>query len=106
MPTKMRISTASLISTWGGCGYAPAAPGTVGSLAALAIAWMLVHYASWRPSYFVLLVLIMLGPAIWSAGTTARESKLKDPGVVVVDEVLGQWLDRLRPGIAAGPPLG
>ena len=92
MPTKMRISTASLISTWGGCGYAPAAPGTVGSLAALAIAWMLVHYASWRPSYFVLLVLIMLGPAIWSAGTTACESKLKDPGVVVVDEVLGQWL--------------
>ncbi len=92
MQTKMRINTANLISTWGGCGYVPVAPGTAGSLAALAIAWILVRYASWRPLYFVLLVLVALGPAIWSAGTTARESNLKDPGFVVVDEVLGQWL--------------
>jgi phosphatidylglycerophosphatase A len=31
-------------------------------------------------------------PAIWAAGETARQAKIKDPQFVVVDEVVGQWL--------------
>src|SRR5436309_779868 len=34
--------------------------------------------------------LIDLG--IWAAGKTAGEIKSKDPSIVVVDEVLGQWI--------------
>jgi phosphatidylglycerophosphatase A len=29
---------------------------------------------------------------MWAAGTAARVSGRKDPGLVVVDEVLGQWI--------------
>ena len=29
---------------------------------------------------------------IWAAGKTAGEIQSKDPGIVVVDEVLGQWI--------------
>src|SRR5437667_10992821 len=88
----MRISAANLISTWFGCGYAPVGGGTVGSLAALAIAWLLVRYAGWGPMWFLPLVAISIAPAIWAAGKTALECKQEDPRLVVVDEVVGQWL--------------
>jgi phosphatidylglycerophosphatase A len=39
-----------------------------------------------------MLGVISIGPAIWAAGVTARESGLKDPQIVVVDEVVGQWI--------------
>src|SRR5258706_876927 len=83
---------ATLLATWFGCGYAPAAPGTVGSLAALAIAALLVHYGGWGPLQFALLSAVALGPAIWASGRTAALLNRKDPGVIVVDEVLGQWV--------------
>lgn len=80
------------IATWFGCGYFPVGPGTVGSLAALGIAYALAEGAHWRPVSFLWLALAALPAAIWSASVTARESNRKDPGIVVVDEVLGQWI--------------
>jgi len=88
----MRNRAAVLIATWFGCGFSPVAPGTVGSLAAILIAWLLVHYSGWQPLWFVPLALILLLPAVWAADVTARLRKQKDPGVVVVDEVVGQWV--------------
>jgi phosphatidylglycerophosphatase A len=88
----MTNKLATLLATWFGCGYAPAAPGTAGSLAALAIAALLVHYAGWGPLHFAVLSAAALAPAIWAAGNTAARLNLKDPGVIVVDEVLGQWV--------------
>lgn len=88
----MKSRAANLIATWFGCGYSPVAPGTAGSLAALAIAWLLVQYAGWRPLWFLAPVLVLTAPAMWASGVTARECQQKDPGLVVVDEVLGQWL--------------
>jgi phosphatidylglycerophosphatase A len=81
-----------VIATWFGCGYVPVAPGTAGSLAAIAIAYALVEIGHWRPWHFALLALVMLPLGIWAAGATAREIQRKDPGIVVVDEVLGQWI--------------
>src|SRR4029077_15299252 len=89
---KMKIKAAKMIATWFGCGYAPIGPGTAGSIAALAIAWLLVRYAGWQPLWFVALVLVCAPPFIWAAGVTAHALNQKDPGVVVADEVLGQWL--------------
>ena len=83
---------ARVIATWFYCGYAPRAPGTAGSLAALAIAWALWRYWGAGPLVFGLLAVILLLPAMWAADVTARESGLKDPQIVVVDEVVGQWL--------------
>ena len=86
--TKLAVA----IATWFGCGYSPVAPGTAGSLAAIGIAYALVEKAQWRPIHFAWLALVALPVGIWSAGVTARQSQSKDPGIVVVDEVLGQWI--------------
>lgn len=80
------------IATWFGCGYAPKAPGTAGSAAALAIGILLVESAGWRSWHFAVLTAAATLPAMWAADVAARESGRKDPGLVVVDEVLGQWL--------------
>jgi phosphatidylglycerophosphatase A len=88
----MRISIANLISTWFGCGRSPFAPGTAGSAAALAIAILLHQYAGFAPWHFLILAALLFVPAVWAAGVTAEAYKIKDPGFVVVDEVLGQWV--------------
>jgi phosphatidylglycerophosphatase A len=83
---------AVLLATWFGCGYAPKAPGTAGSAAAIAIAIPLAVYAGWKPWSFAVLAVVILAPSIWAAGVTAQVCGRKDPGMVVVDEVIGQWL--------------
>jgi phosphatidylglycerophosphatase A len=80
------------IATWFGCGRSPAAPGTVGSAAALAIGIALHQYFGFQGWPFLVLAALLFGPAVWSAGVAARVSKIEDPGFVVVDEVLGQWI--------------
>ena len=37
-------------------------------------------------------VLILIAPAIWAAGRHAQDTGSKDPQIVVVDEVVGQWI--------------
>jgi phosphatidylglycerophosphatase A len=83
---------AALLSTWFGCGYSPIAPGTAGSLAALPIAIALHAYAGFAWWHFLLLAAIGFWPAVWAAGVTARATGIEDPGFVVVDEVIGQWI--------------
>jgi phosphatidylglycerophosphatase A len=87
-----RNNLADALSTWFGCGYAPSAPGTVGAAAAIGIAVLIEHYTAARPGWFAALALGVSAPGIWAAGETARHWKIKDPGFVVVDEVVGQWL--------------
>ena len=89
---KRGIDAALLIATWFGCGYVPVGPGTAGSFAALIIAIVLhLSYGSGRGT-FLLLTAALLMPGIWAAGEFAKRIGQKDPQVVVVDEVLGQWL--------------
>jgi phosphatidylglycerophosphatase A len=83
---------ARIIATWFYCGYAPAAPGTVGSAAAILIAWLLNTYASQSALAIGFFGMALAVPGIWAADVTARAIKLKDPGIVVVDEVVGQWI--------------
>jgi phosphatidylglycerophosphatase A len=83
---------ALVIATWFGCGYAPKGPGTAGSVAALAIAWPLHTYAGVSSIGFGWLALPLSIPGIWAAGVVARSSGTKDPQIVVVDEVVGQWM--------------
>ncbi len=83
---------AFLIATWFGCGYAPKGPGTAGSVAALAIAWLLHTYAGVSSVGLGCLGLLLAIPGTWAADVVARSSGLEDPQIVVVDEVVGQWL--------------
>jgi len=83
---------ATAIGTWFGCGLSPFAPGTAGSLGALLPAILLARYAGWRPLHFAALALVLTAPGIWAAGRVEEAVGEKDPGKVVIDEVLGQWL--------------
>jgi len=80
------------IATWFGCGYAPKGPGTAGSIAALAIAWPLHTYAGVSAMGLAWLAVLLVIPGIWAADVVARSSGVEDPQIVVVDEVVGQWI--------------
>ncbi len=50
------------------------------------------HHHHWGPLGWGAFALAMTPLGIWAAGRYASDRGLKDPGAVVVDEVLGQWL--------------
>lgn len=85
---------ALLLSSFFGCGYFPKAPGTAGSFGGIVVAVLLAYFGLGRGSLLILLLVLLL-PSIWSATVTARLLNRKDPGQVVIDEVLGQWVTLL-----------
>jgi phosphatidylglycerophosphatase A len=88
----MNTKLAYLLSTWFYAGRSPVAPGTAGSLAALGIAVLLHRYAAVPPWTFAVMAALLFYPAVQASTVTARAAGLKDPGFIVVDEVVGQWL--------------
>ena len=91
LEARLRLP-AYAVATWFGCGYAPVAPGSVGSLAAVAIAIAVHAYAGAGRGTFALLAALTLFPGIWAAGVVETHQQRRDPGIVVVDEVIGQWI--------------
>jgi phosphatidylglycerophosphatase A len=87
----LKHAAAFALATVFGCGYAPVAPGTAGSLAAVGIAWLLDRYCGFRPLDFLWLAAAITIPAMWAADVAARAANKKDPGFVVIDEVAGLW---------------
>jgi phosphatidylglycerophosphatase A len=76
---------AKLVSTLFFAGYFPVAPGTFGSLIALAIIWFLI------PAVFYILIPVSIGlllVSVWSAGKS-EEIFGKDGSQIVIDEVVG-----------------
>ncbi|MCS6953990.1 MAG: phosphatidylglycerophosphatase A [Bryobacterales bacterium] len=92
MPAKAAARIAEPVATLAGLGYAPVAPGTVGSLGALTLAVVLAQYAGGKPGQFAVLAAAAFLPAVWAAGVTACNCGQRDPGKVVIDEAVGQWL--------------
>ena len=84
-----------MLGTWFGCGYFPWGPGTVGSLAGLLIAVVVDSYLGGTRQFLLGISFILFMPAVWAATKTAEILGKKDPGLVVVDEVLGQWVTLL-----------
>jgi phosphatidylglycerophosphatase A len=79
-----------MISTWFYSGLVPFAPGTMGSIAALPFAWLLIEHAGKFGLANATLILFVLG--LWASREYMNETGKTDPGEVVVDEVVGQWL--------------
>jgi len=92
MAARTASRAAWLLAVFFGAGLSPAAPGTVGSLAAVALAWILVNYAGWGQVHFIILSIAALGPAVWAAHRATDGGRDKDPSWVVIDEVAGQWV--------------
>lgn len=78
------------IATWFGAGLLPAAPGTWGSLAALPVAWLI--QAMGGRIALALAAILLLAIGTWATDRVLRDADSKDPGFVVVDEVVGQWI--------------
>jgi len=83
---------ARVVGTFFYIGYVPKGPGTAGSLGALAIAWGLHAYLGISGACLALCGVVLIAPAIWAAGRVAKDSGKKDPQIVVIDEVVGQWI--------------
>jgi phosphatidylglycerophosphatase A len=81
---------AVFIASFGYVGYFPIAPGTAGSLAALA----LFAFIKWIGVTTIELTAIVAVFAIgvWAAHGTEAALGRKDPGIVVIDEVLGMLI--------------
>jgi phosphatidylglycerophosphatase A len=88
----MSRKLALLISTWFYVGFFPIAPGTAGSIAALLIAIVLHHYLGFPAWSFAVLAAILFPIGVRAATITAKANNADDPGFVVVDEVIGQWI--------------
>lgn len=87
---------AKLLATWFGAGLAPKAPGTWGSVAALPFAWAI---QTWAGSAALVLAASLLFLVGWAASNRLVNTMgIKDPQIIVVDEVVGQWLT-----LACGP---
>jgi phosphatidylglycerophosphatase A len=82
---------ARLLGTCFFLGYVPKAPGTAGSLGALAVAWWLHTYEGIPGAGFAVYAFLLLAPASWAAGRVAEDTGKKDPQIVVIDEWIGQW---------------
>ena len=80
------------IATWFGCGFWPKGPGTAGSLGALLFVLLVSRGAGWTPIEACIAVAIGFFPAVWASSRVAAHRGVEDPQLVVVDEVLGQWL--------------
>ena len=80
------------LAAWGGAGLSPVAPGTMGALAAAGMAWLLVHSAGLPMEALALLAAALFYPGALASGRVERDLRREDPGFVVVDEVVGQWL--------------
>ncbi len=83
---------AIVLASWVGCGFVPAAPGTVASAVAVGLAYTVVVGLGLATGWLAALSLALLAPAIWSAGVASKYFGREDPPEVVIDEVVGQWL--------------
>lgn len=88
----MKRGPAFWFATWFGCGLVPKAPGTAGAVGALIVALPLAFKHGWPAWWFGVLALAILWPAIASATAVSIGTGRKDPQIVVVDEVVGQWI--------------
>lgn len=90
------MNAARFLLSYGGFGYAPVAPGTFGTLGAALTAAALLAWAPWLTDSWRELCLA------WAIGATAvtvfltpaleETDAVKDPGVIVTDEVAGYWV--------------
>ena len=96
---------ALLIATCGYLGYAPLAPGTVGSAAGVALFYAI--RATGSTTLEIAAILILLAVGVWSSTLAEEHFGGLDPGPVVIDEVAGMLITlALLPVNATGVIVG
>ena len=91
LPPKLPIwHPVALLSTWGGSGLLPGAPGTWGSLFTLPLAWVVA--SEFGPKSLIILAAVTFIFGTWATSKYLQKSDTKDPGTIVIDEAAGQLL--------------
>lgn len=85
----IRTWNISSLATLGPIGYFPKAPGTIGSLVALPLVYLL-SYLSAPLLWLSVLLLFVLG--LVSVEQFTHDKHEKDPSCVIIDEVVGQMI--------------
>jgi len=86
----IRNKFAYIIATGMGSGYSPFAPGTAGSLFALLIFLVLPL----NNYYWLAICIPVFFIGVWAA-KIVEEKHGNDPGIIVIDEFVGQWISLL-----------
>lgn len=73
-----------------GTGLSPAAPGSVASLAAAAIWWLL--FADLMLTVQLGIIAFGFALGVWASAWMIAKTGVKDPGYIVWDEFIGQWI--------------
>ncbi len=79
-----------IIATWFGSGLLPIAPGTWGSLAAFPFAYIISVYSG--PYVLIIGTVALFFIGMQASNNVEKSTQKKDPGFIVVDEVVGQWI--------------
>jgi len=83
------------LATGLGAGFTPIAPGTAGALEGVAI-YLAIHalHLGQSASLFVLVVInvILFAVGVWASNRTCAMTGVKDPRLIVIDEVSGQLI--------------
>jgi phosphatidylglycerophosphatase A len=103
-PPTASSRIAFAVATFGFSGYAPVAPGTAGSAAGLLLILPLLMLGVPWIGLVVAVALFFVG--VWSATRVEQHLGVEDPGLVVIDEVLGMlvsllWLPLSWPVVVA-----
>ena len=85
---KIRQKSILLLAS-GGVGFSPFLPGTLGNWVALPVSVALNRLADTQPIMAVLALLSLILIAIVLADQAARILQIKDPQIVVIDEIAG-----------------
>lgn len=76
-----------------GSGLSPLMPGTVGTLAALPIVWLMVSYLT--PLLYLLMTILVCLVGVWLCQRTADDMQVHDHGAIVWDEIAGYMIAML-----------
>ena len=94
----MKERLAFVLATGFGSGYSPFAPGTAGSAVGLLFVWGMSYLSlPWQlGAVLVVTVLSMI-----AADIVARSTGLKDPGLIVADEIAGMMVTMIAIPLSA-----
>jgi len=89
----LRSRLAIAFASFGYVGFAPVAPGTVGSAAAIPFFLLLrLAHSAWLE---IAVCAAIVAAGAWSARITEQALGVEDPGPVVIDEVVGMFVSLL-----------
>lgn len=89
-PDPVKVQLADWFASVGRAGALPLAPGTWGSLLAVGVWYATAGFFNTGTFLLTIMVLGILG--VVASGILVRETGIRDPGRVVIDEYVGQWI--------------